>query len=91
MATAKKKAAKKSAKKSATKKGAKKKPYVIQTEERAAPPVLVKPKLTGDTLKSMVLRVDADFALAIRKEARDTGRNITAITRELYRGMYGKK
>jgi hypothetical protein len=85
MAASKKKSPKKTAKKSV------KQGYVLQTEDRGAPPIIDKPTVTGDYLKSVVLRVDADFAMAIRKEAKSNGKNITAITRDIFRAMYGKK
>jgi len=90
MATSKKKSPKKSAKKS-TKKSAKKREYILQSEERGGPPIIDKPTVTGAVLRSVVLRVDADFAMAIRKEAKATDRNITAVTRDIFRAMYGKK
>jgi hypothetical protein len=44
---------------------------------------------TGKDVRSVVLRVDLDFAHAVRKLAGDSGRTITSVTRELLTTMGG--
>lgn len=58
--------------------------------DRGAPPIQKSTKVVGSVLRSTVLRIDADLAAAIRAEARDSEMNITAVTRRIYREMYGK-
>lgn len=42
----------------------------------------------GTHLKTQMLRVDADFADALRKEAAASGIKVTEVTRHLYESIY---
>lgn len=88
MATAKKSPKKSPAKKSTKKKGSANNGVESGIGEKGAPPIKAKPTVVGENLKSVVLRVDADFAMAIRAEAVKSRRNITSITRDIYRSMF---
>lgn len=50
----------------------------------------MKAKLQGTHLKTQMLRVDADYAAAIKKEADNEGIKVTEYTRHLYESMYAK-
>lgn len=51
---------------------------------------IVKAIQQGTYLKTQMIRVDADYAAAIKKEAKDAGVKVTEYTRFIYEMMYAK-
>lgn len=66
---------------------AKKKKYTVEVGGGFARRVK-RPKRQGKTVKSVMLRVDADFAEWCRKRAEAEG-SVTEVTRKLFRALGG--
>lgn len=51
-------------------------------------PFTASPVEQGKYLNTRMIRVDSDFAAAVKREATDNGIKVTEVTRHLYEALY---